>query len=160
MLGNNYRSKKKYYGEYPPTYLKRISALVGSKVKNVLHLFSGVVEKGYFEEETTFDINSELHSDVTGDAHHLSSYFGKEFDCIIADPLYSKQDAERYNTAMVNRRKVISECHKILKRGGLLLWLDQMLPMFRKDKFALVGSIGIVRSTNHRIRLLSIFKAI
>ena len=35
---------------------------------------------------------------------------------------------------------------------------DQVLPMFRKDTFNLVGAIGIVRSTNHRFRVAAIFK--
>ena len=39
MIGNNYSSKAKYYGEYPPSYLRRIHALFPD-AKEILHLFS------------------------------------------------------------------------------------------------------------------------
>jgi len=158
VIGNNYRSKRKYYGEYPPTYLKRVHALFPDANK-VLHLFSGVVEKGLWAYEVTFDINPELNPDIVGDAHELSKYFYKEsFDLIIADPPYSQEDADHYGTPMINRNKVVKECYKVLKSGGFLCWLDQVLPMYSKKDYKLVGTIGIVRSTNHRFRVLSIFQ--
>jgi len=160
VIGNNYRSKRRYYGEYPPTYLKRVYALF-PEAKNVLHLFSGVVEKGTWPNETTFDINPDLEPDVVGDAHELSKYFEDgNFDLIVADPPYSQEDANHYGTSMINRYKVIKECYKVLKIGGFVCWLDQVLPMYTKKEFKLVGTIGIVRSTNHRFRLLSIFEKV
>ena len=158
MIGNNFRSKKKYYGEYPPSYLKRLKALFPD-CKKVLHLFSGVVEKGTWLEEVTFDINSNLNPDVVGDAHNLSEYFDPgTFDLVVADPPYSQEDAFHYGTPMVNRNKVVREVVKVLKPRGFLCWLDQVLPMYRKRELVLVGTIGIVRSTNHRFRVLSIFQ--
>ena len=56
MIGNNYRAAMGYYGEYPPTYLARIKALFPS-AQNVLHLFSGMVQRGLWPHETTFDID-------------------------------------------------------------------------------------------------------
>jgi len=160
MIGNNYSSKAKYYGEYPPSYLRRIHALFPD-AKEILHLFSGKVEKGTWNDEceTTFDINPDLFPDVVGDAHELSKYFPPEkFDLILADPPYTAEDAEHYGTPMINRNKVVKEAWIVLKPGGFLCWLDQVLPMYRKDMYKLVGTIGVVRSTNHRFRVVSIFQ--
>jgi len=157
VLGQNYKSKNKYYGEYPPAYLKRLHSLFPD-AKNVLHLFSGTVEKGLWTNETLFDINPDLNPDVVGDAHKLSSYFKREFDLIVADPPYSKEDAVKYNTSMIGRKKVLEQCYKILEPCGYLCWLDTMLPMYTKREVKYVGTIGIVRSTNHRFRILSIFE--
>jgi len=160
IIGYNYKSKKGYYGEYPPTYLKRLHSLFPD-AKKVLHLFGGVVEKGKWQNETTFDINPELKPDVIGDAHKLYSYFKKEkFDLILSDPPYSQTDAKRYGHPMIGRNKVVKECYKILGRGGYLCWLDQVLPMYTKREVKYVGTIGIVRSTNHRFRILSIFSKV
>lgn len=158
ILGQNYQSKQRYYGEYPPNYLRRVHALFPDK-QEVLHLFSGVVEKGLWNSETTFDINPDLNSDITGDAKQLSSYFEDiTFDLIVADPPYSNEDANRYGTCMISRNTVVKECYNILEEGGHLCWLDQVLPMYRKSELAWVGAIGVVRSTNHRVREVFIWE--
>lgn len=157
LIGYNYKSKHGYYGEYPPTYLKRVHSLF-SDATNVLHLFSGSVEKGMWKKETLFDINGEMKPDVVGEASKLSSYFNEKFDLILADPPYSNDDAEHYGTPMISRNIVVKEACKLLEPGGYLCWLDQVLPMFSKDNIKYVGTIGIVRSTNHRFRILSIFR--
>lgn len=159
MIGNNYRNKNQYYGEYPPTYLNRVKALFPIE-KNVLHLFSGSVDKSLWEKETLFDMNPNNNPDVCGDAHKLSTYFTEEdkFELILADPPYSAEDADKYGTPMVNRKTVLSEAAKILKKDGYIVWLDQVFPMFRKVDLNLVGTIGIIRSTNHRVRSVFIFQ--
>ena len=42
--------------------------------------------------------------------------------------------------------------------GTHIVWLDQVLPMYRKDAFAIEGVIGMVKSTNHRFRVVTIFR--
>jgi SAM-dependent methyltransferase len=158
MIGNNYQSKQNFYGEYPPTYLARVMSMFPD-VEDILHLFSGSLE--YTMKGTNFDINQNLNPDVVGDANHLSNYFLPDtFDLIMADPPYSNEDAEHYGTPMVNRNKVLSECYKVLKPEGFICWLDQVLPMYRKVELLLVGTIGIIRSTNHRFRVLCIFQKV
>jgi len=160
MLGNDYQSKQGYYGEYPPTYLKRIISLFPDE-KEVLHLFSGTVQYSTYCTGTTFDIQPDLHPDIVGDAHHLSTYFPRNtFDLILADPPYSQEDAEHYGTPMVNRNQVLKECIPVLKADGFICWLDTVLPMYRKDNLILVGTIGVIRSTNHRFRVVSIFQKV
>ena len=36
--------------------------------------------------------------------------------------------------------------------------LDQVLPVYRKDQFTLEATIGMMKSTNHRFRLVTIFR--
>jgi len=158
MIGNNYRSKRKFYGEYPPSFLERIMSMFPD-CEEIVHLFSGSLD-----ENTTgirFDINPDLDPtpNIIGDAHRLSEYFEEDsVDLIIADPPYSEEDAAHYGTPLINRNKVVKECHKILKPGGFLVWLDQAYPMYRKNELHLVGTIGIIRSTNHRFRVCLIWE--
>lgn len=159
ILGQNYQSKRKYYGEYPPNYLKRVMTLFPDVVEHseILHLFSGVVT----DPGVKFDINPDLNPDIVGDAHQLASYFpANHFQLILADPDYTKEDAAHHGTPLINRNKVVKECVKILKPMGFLCWLDQVWPMFSKAKLALIGVIGIIRSTNHRVRVLFMFQKV
>lgn len=152
--GNNYQGSG-YYGSYPPKYLERISALFPD-CKKILHLFSGSLPSGDY---IRFDRRQELEPDVVGEAEQLSNYFKTEsFDIIYADPPYSEEDAKHYGTSLINRNKVLKECHKLLRPNGFLCWMDQVLPMYSKDDFKRVGEIGISRSTNHRVRFVFIFR--
>jgi len=170
LCGNNYQNKTGYYGTYPPSYMKRIKLLFPNAQK-VLHLFSGVVEKGIFENETTMDINPEIKPDpenrpaiiitpdVVGDAAEVSSYFAENtFDLILADPPYNKNHI-RYDTNPVNKRKVVKQAVTILEPGGYMVWLDTIIPIWAKaDGWALRGTIGLVQSTNHATRVITILK--
>jgi len=160
MIGNNFRNKRGYYGEYPPSFLNRVGALIPNP-KTVLHLFSGVVDKGTWGQikETTLDIREDLQPDIVTDAHKMSEVISpNSFDLIVADPPYSDEDAKHYGSPMISRNKVVAQCYSILQQGGLLCWLDQAFPMYRKEELKLIGTIGIWRSTNHRFRGLSIFR--
>ena len=150
LLGNNYKGSG-LYGSYPPNYLKRIMSLFPD-AKRILHLFSGSLQKGNY---IRFDINKP--SDIIGDAHKLP-FKPNSFDLILADPPYSLEDAKHYGKPLINRNKVVFQCSSILEPKGYLVWLDQVLPMFKKENLNLCGLIGIVRSTNHRFRIVSIFK--
>lgn len=156
LIGNYYKNATRYYGAYPHSYLKRITSLFPDS-EIVLHLFSGSLGKD--TEGIKFDINPEYKPDVIGDAHKLSDYFKDDYmDLILADPPYSNEDAEYYGKPMINRNKVLKECVKILRKDGFLVWLDQVFPMFRKIELKLVGTIGLIRSTNHRVRVAFIFQ--
>jgi hypothetical protein len=156
MIGNEYSNLTKYYGAYPRSYLKRVMSLFPDCEK-VLHLFSGSLDKN--TSGIRFDINSDTHPDVVGDAHKLSIYFQENyFDLILADPPYSEEDANHYGMPMINRNMVLKECIKVTKTKGFIVWLDQVFPMFNKDLVDLVGMIGIVRSTNHHFRIATIFQ--
>lgn len=149
-IGNNYKGSG-YHGSYPPSYLKRITSMFPD-AKRVLHLFSGSLPEGDY---VRFDRRKDLPNgvDVVGDATNLSDYFALDsFDIIYADPPYTEEDAQKYGTCLISRNKVVKECQKILTRGGFLLWMDMILPMYRKDEWNRCIEISISRSTNHRIR--------
>jgi len=152
VLGNDYKGSG-YYGAYPPNYLKRVMSMFPDAT-SALHLFSGSLPSGDY---LRFDIQGD--ADVVGDANSLSNYFDhNSFDLILADPPYSQEDAEHYGKPLIQRNKVLKECYAVLELGGYVVWLDQVLPMFKKTELHLCGLIGIVRSTNHRFRLASFFR--
>lgn len=156
VIGSNYKSTG-YYGAYPPGYLKRLHALFPD-AENVLHLFSGTTPReGFWKNVTMFDSNEDLKPDIVGDAHKLLTYFNIKFDLILADPPYSDSDAKHYGTIMIKRKNVFRQACQLLTDDGYLCWLDQVLPPYRKIDVKYVGTIGMVRSTNHRFRILSIF---
>jgi hypothetical protein len=155
IMGNDYRVKSGFYGGYPPTYLRRIKALFPDKGR-ALHLFSGKVDLSVFPGDTV-DINSDLNPTYVDDAQTLERVPLGDYDLVLADPPYSVEDAERYQATMV-KRNVVMKALQRLRPGAHVVWLDQVLPMFRKDAFRIEGVIGVVKSTNHRFRVVTIFK--
>ena len=155
IMGNNYKVKSNYYGGYPHGYLKRIKALFPDK-NNVLHLFSGKVETDILNGKT-IDINEEHKPDYVDDAQTLDKTPIEEFDLILADPPYSVEDCNHYQTPAIKRNKVMKALGKKAIKGSHVVWLDQVLPMYRKDEWEMVGVIGMVKSTNHRFRVITIF---
>lgn len=161
-IGNNYKGSG-YYGAYPPGYLDRMGIMFPD-AESILHLFSGSLPNS--DKYTTVDLDpdNKLNPDYRVDAEkELHETFGDNaFDLIYADPPYSAADAVNYGTKMINRRKVLIQCAKILQVGGYLVWMDERLPMFskKKDGFEFVGNFGITRSTNHRTRSVFWFKKV
>ncbi|WP_052033857.1 hypothetical protein [Sphingobium sp. HDIP04] len=155
IMGNNYRVRSSYYGGYPAGYLRRVRAMFPEK-RSALHVFSGKVDLDAFPGKRV-DINPELEPDFVDDAQTLASVPLETFDIILADPPYSVEDAERYQTSMVKRNKVMDALSRC-RPGTHVVWLDQVLPMYRKADWEIEGVIGMVKSTNHRFRIITIFK--
>lgn len=155
IMGNDYRVKSTYYGGYPAGYLKRIRSLFPEK-QRTLHLFSGKVDLSAFPGDTV-DINAELAPTFVDDAQTLEAIPLDRYDLVLADPPYSVEDCEHYGTSMVSRNKVMKALER-LTAGAHVVWLDQVLPMYRKDKFAIDATIGMWKSTNHRFRGITIFR--
>lgn len=155
IMGQDYRVKSGYYGGYPAGYLKRVKSLFPDKV-GVLHLFSGRVDQSVLPGDTV-DLDPAMEPMYLDDAQDLSGVPLGLYDLVLADPPYSVEDAEHYQPTMVKRNKVMQALQR-LKTGAHVVWLDQVLPMYRKDCFALDGVIGMVKSTNHRFRVVNIFR--
>ena len=155
ILGNDYRVKSEFYGGYPATYLARIRALFRDK-KRTLHLFSGMVDTKTFPGDTV-DIVAEYNPTYIDDAQTLENVPVEKYDLVLADPPYSVEDADHYMTSMIKRNKVMRALSR-LPAGAHVVFLDQVLPQWRKDIFDLVGVVGIVKSTNHRFRVCCIFR--
>ena len=155
IMGNDYRVKSGYYGGYPAGYLRRIASLFPDK-RRVLHIFSGRVDQSALPGDTV-DINPNLKPTYVDDAQTLSHVPLEKYDLVLCDPPYSVEDAERYQTTMVKRNTVLRALQRT-SPGTHIVWLDQVLPMYRKDAFDIEAVIGMVKSTNHRFRVITVFK--
>ena len=142
-----------FYGAYPPGFLRRVEAVMHPIFKEglVLHLFSGTL-KGNGENIFTLDINPELQPDIIADSKEIPLE-SNSFDLILADPPYEK-NYKKYGTKPIKKRKTFEECHRILKPGGWLLWLDTIVPQWRNAEFQYRGIVAVQQSTNHRTRSL------
>jgi 16S rRNA G966 N2-methylase RsmD len=156
-MGNNYTVKSKYYGGYPASYLKRVKALFPDK-KRVLHIFSGKVDVEIMPGDTV-DINESLNPTFLDDAQTLKNVPLENYDLILCDPPYSVEDSMRYGTPMISRNKVMRALARV-NAGTHIVWLDQALPMYRKDQFRTVFEVGMTKSTNHRYRQVIIFEKV
>ncbi len=157
IMGNDYRVSSGYYGGYPAGYLRRIKSMFPDK-KRALHLFSGKVDLAALPGDTV-DINTSLKPTFVDDAQKLDNVPLADYDIVLSDPPYSVEDAERYQTSMVKRNCVMKALSG-LSSGAHVIWLDQVLPMYRKDTFTMEAVIGVVKSTNHRFRVVTIFRRI
>ena len=155
IMGNDYRVKSTYYGGYPAGYLRRVKALFPDKTR-VLHVFSGKVDLNVFPGDTV-DINADLAPTYLDDAQSLMKVPLDQYDLVLADPPYSVEDCEHYGTSMVKRNAVMKALNG-LPSGAHVVWLDQVLPMYRKNVFAVEATIGMWKSTNHRFRGITIFR--
>jgi len=155
VMGNNYQVKSGYYGGYPHGYLKRVKAMFPDK-QNPLHLFSGCVDQSAWPGDTV-DLVADLNPTYIDDAQSLETVPLKNYDIVLADPPYSVEDCDHYVPTMVKRNKVMKALSR-LTPGSHVVWLDQVLPMYRKDEFCVEAYIGMVKSTNHRFRVITIFR--
>jgi len=155
IMGNAYGVKSGYYGGYPHGYLARIKALFPDK-KSPLHVFSGRVDQSVWPGDTV-DLDPNVEPTFVDDAQSLENVPLQNYDIVLADPPYSVEDAEHYVPTMVKRNKVMRALARV-KPGTHVVWLDQVLPMYRKEDWSVVGVIGMVKSTNHRFRVVTIFE--
>ena len=145
VMGNNYTTKTELYGAYPHGYLDRIHALYPLIPKETLHLFSGSLPDS--ENYDKVDYNTGLDAETFSDIIPHDTY-----SLILADPPYSVEDCERYGCCMVRRNVVFNQCYNVMKQGGVLIWLDQVLPQYKKSEWDIEGRIGMVKSTNHKVQ--------
>lgn len=158
IMGNAYGVASGLYGGYPHGYLKRIKALFPEKT-SVLHLFSGMVDTKILPGKTV-DVNPDRKPDYVDDAQRLTKVPVKDFDLIVADPPYSVEDCDHYQTTMIKRNVVMAALGNKARKGTHVVWLDQVLCMYKKSQWRIVGIIGMVKSTNHRFRVITIFEKV
>lgn len=155
FMGNNYRTSG-YYGAYPHGYLKRINALFPDiEQKDTIHICAGSLPEADY---TRVDINPSLNPEICCNAEELAKHIYRKFKIAFVDVPYSEEDAVHYGTVMLSRKKVLSECWNILEDNGWVIWLDQVFPMYAKKNWSLELSIGMIKSTNHRVRAIFGFK--
>lgn len=105
----------------------------------------------------TVDANAAMEPTYIDDAQSLLKVPLGRYDLVLADPPYSVEDAERYQTTMAKRNLVMQGLQRV-RPGTDVVWLDQVLPMYRKDAWSIEAVIGMVKSTNHRFRVVTIFR--
>lgn len=163
LLGNNYKRKAGYHGEYPATYMKRVKALFPDK-RRVLHLFSGAVDLSIIPGDTVdlklptamaYEPRTGTH--YVDDAQTMTRVPLEKYDMVMVDPPYTNEDADHYGTTMIKRHVVLRTLAERLRPGTHVVWLDMTCPMWRKDEFDLAACVGIQRSSNHRDRTMRIF---
>lgn len=157
FIGRWYGGDRSLYGSYPPSYLERVMSLFPDCYK-VLHLFSGTLI-GDGEDVITYDINPDFKPNICDDVKNLSNRLKADyFDLILADPPYEKRDFKVYGYKPFNKGQVVKDCSAIVKKHGFLVWLDTIMPTFSKEDWNLAGAIALLQSTNHRMRVASIFQ--
>lgn len=156
LIGNDYRNPSTYYGAHPKGYVDRVLALFPDAHEDLLHVFSGSLPAGNY---TRCDVNPANGSELVCDVLELPNVVTHAgWKLILADPPYSEDDAKKYQTPMIDRGRVTRALAGVTQPGGHLVWLDTVWPMFTKELWRTVGRICLVRSTNHRVRLVSIFE--
>ena len=155
-IGNDYRSKNGYYGSYPPGYVARVQAMFPDMpMTRTLHLFSGPLN----EPGIKLDRRIGVAPTICADAAHLPIQAGA-IRFTMADPPYSLDDAWRYHAPLPNKKASLHELARVTRPGGHLAWLDIPKPMYRKTEWHPWGTIGILRSINHRGRFLFLFERV
>lgn len=162
LFGNDYRNRSRLYGAYPPGYLTRVWALfsdITPSRRTVLHVFSGSLRRS--SKYLRLDSQPRRRADIVGSVYDVGRRLrGRRFKLVFADPPYSKADAEKYGTAMVDRGRALRALARVTARGGFVVWLDTTWPMHRKTQWRTVARIAVVRSTNHRTRMVTIFQRV
>jgi hypothetical protein len=163
LIGNDYRGTSTLYGAYPPGFVTRVAALFPDAGDNCLHVFSGSLPPGPYSRLDLVDRcgvpDLRFHQ---GDVYDAPAIFEgrRPFELALADPPYSTADAAKYETAMVDRRRTLAALAQVVRVDGHLVWLDTTWPMHSKREWVTVGRITIVRSTNHRIRMATVFERV
>lgn len=157
MGGQNYQNRSTFYGSYPPRYLDRVMSLfpdVPPTPLTVLQAFSGSLPPGPYAR-----CDSHQSAEYTCSIYDLPSVSaGQSWRLGVADPPYSAADAQRYGTPPLDRGRAMRALAQVIQPGGHLVWLDCVWPMHLSQQWATVGRITFIRSTNHRVRLVSIFE--
>lgn len=154
VLGNDYRTRTAYHGAYPHGYLARLMALFpDADPDRTLHAFSGALPPGPYVRCDCVQ-PAELH----GNVYDLAQLTTTPFSLVLADPPYTPTDAARYGTPPVDRRRALDAIAAVTVPGGHLAWLDLQWPMHQKTVWRTVGRIYVQRSTNHRVRVCTLFE--
>lgn len=157
FIGNYYKRKTEFYGAYPPSYLNRIRALFPNHSSGpALHVFGGSVEPE--DGEIKIDINPSLKPTVCCNVQQLP-FRDQTYKIIYSDPPYGSSEAKKYGFKLPNIRLVLRELRRVTQQGGILVWLDVRMPIFRKEDWSLIGTVGLFTGTNRAVRLISLFQA-
>lgn len=171
QFGQDFRNRSDYYGAYPGDFLPRLSAVFPEHTilpdrlpfdadTRTLHAFSGSLPVGPYERCDVVQ-TAEYHCDVRALPDVMAARGDDPFDFVAADPPYSDEDAViKYKAPPLDRGALTRALARATNVGGYMAWLDTVWPMHNKHEWVTVGMIAVVRSTNHRIRMLTLFERV
>lgn len=139
VMGNCYGKE----GDYPAGYVRRVRSLFPDK-QRVLHVYS--------------DGREQLPGEYARTLRALSRQPVEKFDLVLCDPPYSRESPNSLSNPKVQRQKTASVLADRLAEGSYIAWLDQIFPSYRRDQLEVEALIGVIRSANHRVRALTIFR--
>jgi hypothetical protein len=156
VIGSLHSQKTGQYGSFPHSIKERIYALFPD-CTNVCHLFSGTVND---LNTITYDMNPELHPTICDDITNLEKWKDRlqDIDLFIADPPYERDDFLKYRVGPFNKAEAIRALGRVAKPHSFLAWLDTRVPIHNKRSWMLLGYIGVVVSTNTRMRVLTLLE--
>jgi hypothetical protein len=147
--------KSIYYGQFPMTFVKRITTAFLPGEFDFLHACAG---RCHIDGAINMDIHNLPEVDVVGNVESME-FADNSFDVCLIDPPYSEEDASRYKVKRLIKPKItMAEIKRVLRPGGWLLWLDERYPSYRRGEWELKGLIGIVTGAERRARVLSMFR--
>lgn len=158
VIGARYGNATDYHGAYPATYLERMVALFPDLYREdnahrVLHAFSGSLPPGPY---LRLDLKADREPEIVDSVYYVSG----AIDLGFSDPPYTDKDAGVYGVEPINRGKALRSLALVTVSGGFHVWLDVCWPMHRKDQWRTVGRITVIRSTNHVVRMATIFERV
>lgn len=175
LIGAFWGNASTFPGAYPRGYMERMAALFPETTSGyllrhlrILHAFSGSMPAGPY---LRLDRRPQCGAELVGDLTDLSALMHAQARqrngaCLklvltFADPPYSANDARTlYKTKMPNRGRCMRALAEMTVSGGYVVWLDTVWPMHAKTEWRTVGRITLIRSTNHRVREISIFERV
>jgi hypothetical protein len=163
MIGNYYKREIPFHGAYPPKYLERVYSLFPKHQGRVMHLFSGSLKDDTY---CRVDTNVSLLADVAQNAELLVKehfdYCPKHkrppFNLVIADPPYSKADANIYGTNMPTSHKVFRSLYDLVEKDGLVVWLSTRRPINSSKQWEFKGIISLDCGSNRLLRGIFIYR--
>lgn len=147
--------KSKYIGSFPLHFEKKLYRELGiDPYKDyILHPFGGKAEFGI-----RCDINPDVEPDVVCNAHKLP-FEDNVFDCVVLDPPYSEELAERlYDTKKYGKLKFkdyTAEAVRVCKNEGFIVMYHWVATPSIKDTI-LVKRIFLENRSWHKLRCVHI----
>lgn len=141
---------------YCEEWLIQLAKDILSEELRLLNLFCGMNKYGF-----RIDIKQEVNPDIVSDAHSFAEKVGgRRFNCIIADPPYSTEEARViYGTPPLKYKKWTAECDKVLDEGGLLMvYHKYVMPNPNPEKYVVKKRVFIGNRTMHLPRVCIVFQ--
>jgi hypothetical protein len=157
-LFNDYARHSNFHGAYMRNLLKRYAALFFDRGR-VLHVCSGsLAPSNTWLPGDTLDIRADLNPTYCVDAQTCEGVPLADYDTLFVDVPYTGADAKIYGPPMLKRSRVLGTLADGMRRGAMIVWLDEVTPPYRRDwPIKWEGVWGISTSGGHRTRTVFVY---